>query len=81
VHRQQLTLRTFLARQVRYGEAAYRFRSRLGGRARLEPVGFYAALLRRSFARGPVVGLLVCTAQAGAAVGFARAWLARRARS
>jgi glycosyltransferase involved in cell wall biosynthesis len=78
LHRQQLTLRTFLARQVRYGEGAYRFRSRGGRRAPLEPAGFYAALLRKAFAHGFAVGLLVVAAQAATALGFIRASLAQR---
>jgi glycosyltransferase involved in cell wall biosynthesis len=72
-HRQQLTLSTFLARQLRYGEAAYRFR---GGR--LGRPGFYAALLRRAFARGLGVGALVTVAQMATAVGFTRAWAISR---
>jgi glycosyltransferase involved in cell wall biosynthesis len=79
IHHQELTLRTFLARQVRYGEGAYRFRSRGGGRAALEPAGFYAALLRSGFAHGLAVGLLVLAAQAATALGFIRAAAAQRA--
>ena len=72
VHRQALTLGGFLRRQVRYGEGAYRFRRRNGARAPLEQPGFYAALLRRSFACGFRVGLLVLLAQVATAFGFVR---------
>jgi len=78
VHRQALTLWGFLRRQVRYGEGAYRFRRRDGGPARLERPTFYAALLRRSFARSFTVGLLVLLAQVATALGFARGRAALR---
>jgi glycosyltransferase involved in cell wall biosynthesis len=68
VHRQQLTLSSFLSRQVRYGEGAYRFRKT--ARRPLEPAGFYAALVRRAFARGFTVGLLVALAQVATALGW-----------
>jgi len=75
VHRQQLTLGRFLKRQVRYGEGAYRFRSGHGGRPpRLEPAGFYLALVRRAFGQGGRVGVLVVVAQAATAVGFVKGW-------
>jgi GT2 family glycosyltransferase len=78
VHRQDVTLRSFLQRQVRYGRGAYRFRRREGGRARLEPPGFYGALLRDAFAQGVTVGLLVVLAQIATAFGFMRAAAAQR---
>jgi glycosyltransferase involved in cell wall biosynthesis len=78
IHRQELTLWGFLARQVRYGEGAYRFRSRGGGRAALEPAGFYVGLLRKGFAHGLTVGILVAAAQAATALGFIRASIGRR---
>jgi glycosyltransferase involved in cell wall biosynthesis len=78
VHRQQLTLRTFLKRQVRYGEGAYRFRSSHGGPPRLEPAGFYLALVRRAFRQGGLVGLLVVVAQAATALGFLKGWAGAR---
>jgi GT2 family glycosyltransferase len=78
VHRQDVTLRSFLQRQVRYGHGAYRFRRREGGRAQLEPPGFYAALLRDAFAQGVTVGLLVALAQVATAFGFMRAAAAQR---
>ena len=80
VHRQDVTLRAFLQRQVRYGRGAYRFRRREGRRAQLEPPGFYAALLRDAFAQGLAVGLLVALAQIATAFGFMRAAAARRHR-
>jgi GT2 family glycosyltransferase len=80
VHRQALTLRSFFQRQARYGEGAYRFRRRGSGAARLEPIGFYLALLRSSFAAGFAVGVLVTLAQLATALGFARAAVADRRR-
>jgi glycosyltransferase involved in cell wall biosynthesis len=80
VHRQALTLRTFLQRQVRYGEGAYRFRRRGSGSAQLEPPSFYVALVRSAFASGFAVGVLVALAQLATAFGFARASLAARRR-
>jgi len=74
VHRQELTLRRFIAQQVRYGEGAYRFRRHGDARRSFEPLGFYAALVRQGFARGVRVGALVCAAQVATAVGFVRAW-------
>jgi GT2 family glycosyltransferase len=78
VHRQNLTLRSFLSQQVRYGQGAYRFRRRSRGRAHLEPVGFYTALLRQAFAQSFAVGLLVSAAQGATALGFIRGWMALR---
>jgi glycosyltransferase involved in cell wall biosynthesis len=81
-HDQELRLRRFLAHQVRYGQGAYRFRYRSGERRPLESPTFYADLLRRAFAKGFDVGVLVCAAQAATAAGFvgswARAWNERR---
>jgi GT2 family glycosyltransferase len=78
VHHQALTLGRFLRQQARYGEGAYRFR-RLGDVHRpLEPLTFYAALIRHAFAQRFVVGILVCMAQAATALGFARAWAIER---
>jgi glycosyltransferase involved in cell wall biosynthesis len=68
-HRQELTLGSFLARQVRYGQAAYRYRRRHAG-GRVAPAAFYAALLRRAFGHGVSVGALVATAQVATALGF-----------
>jgi glycosyltransferase involved in cell wall biosynthesis len=76
-HHQALTVRSFLGRQLRYGDAAYRFRSRHAG-GRPAPPGFYAALLQRAFARGFAVGAVVAVAQIATAVGFTRAWLTAR---
>jgi glycosyltransferase involved in cell wall biosynthesis len=78
VHRPALTLSTFLRKQLHYGEGAYRFRRRDGTRTRLEPPGFYVALLRRSFACSFTVGLLVLLAQAATALGFLRGWAVLR---
>lgn len=76
LHRPQLTLSSFLRRQVRYGEGAYRFRSDAG--RNLEPVQFYASLVRRGFARGFTVGIAVSVAQVATGLGWTRAWLRRR---
>lgn len=81
VHRQNVTLRSFLQRQVRYGNGAYRFRRREGERTQLESPGFYAALLRDAFAQGITVGLLVALAQVATAFGFVRAAAAQRRRA
>jgi glycosyltransferase involved in cell wall biosynthesis len=75
-HHAQLTLTSFLRRQVRYGRGAYRYRSTT--RRRLEPGRFYAALVRRGFRRGFRAGVLVGLAQAATAVGWARGWLELR---
>jgi len=76
VHRQQLTLARFMRRQLRYGRGAYRFRQ--GARGQSPPPSFYLALLRRAFAHGVAVGVLVLLAQVVTAVGFASAWGAGR---
>jgi glycosyltransferase involved in cell wall biosynthesis len=81
VHRQHLTLHGFLRQQLNYGRGAYLFRLRRGSPWRLAPVGFYGGLLRTAFERGPVVGGLVCLAQAAAAGGYALAALSRRRRA
>jgi glycosyltransferase involved in cell wall biosynthesis len=78
VHDQELTLRHFFAQQVRYGQGAFRFRRRGAEPLRLEPPSFYVALLRRAFAKGVRVGVLVLAAQAATAGGYVRAWAAAR---
>jgi glycosyltransferase involved in cell wall biosynthesis len=77
LHRQDLNLRDFLRKQVDYGEGAYWFRRR-HEQGRLAPIRVYAVLIRRAFARGLLVGLVVALAQAATALGFTRAWLADR---
>jgi GT2 family glycosyltransferase len=77
-HRQRVTPISFLHKQVRYGEAAYRFRRFSRGSPRLEPASFYFGLLRDAFGRGFVVGLLVAAAQVATAVGFIRGWVQLR---
>jgi glycosyltransferase involved in cell wall biosynthesis len=74
LHDQNLSLRRFLAHQVRYGQGAYQFRRRRGDQRALEPPTFYAALLRRAFAKGFGVGVLVTLGQLATAVGFAGEW-------
>jgi glycosyltransferase involved in cell wall biosynthesis len=79
VHAQDLTLRSFLARQVRYGHGAYRFR-RVTASRQLEPPGFYTAFLRDAFGHGARVGLLVSAAQVATLLGYAQGWAASRRR-
>jgi glycosyltransferase involved in cell wall biosynthesis len=70
LHRPHLTLSSFLRRQVRYGHGAYRFRRK--AKRELEPLDFYIALIRRGFARGFTVGILVSLAQLATALGWTR---------
>jgi hypothetical protein len=70
LHQPSLTLSSFLRRQIRYGHGAYRFR-RKSDRP-LENPGFYLALVRRGFASGFTVGVLVSLAQVATALGWAR---------
>ena len=72
-HRAELTLASFLRRQVRYGRGAYRYRRTT--HRRLEPGRFYLALLRRGFERGFGAGLLVSLAQLATAAGWVGGWL------
>ena len=74
LHDQDLSLRRFLAHQVRYGEGAYRFRRGSDIRRPLGPPSFYADLLRRAFEKGFGVGILVGVAQVATAAGFVAAW-------
>jgi glycosyltransferase involved in cell wall biosynthesis len=75
LHDQVLTLRGFIARQVRYGQGAYRFRRRSSDRRSLESGTFYVNLLRRAFAKRFAAGLLVIVAQGATVVGFAAGWV------
>jgi glycosyltransferase involved in cell wall biosynthesis len=77
VHHQELTFRSFLRQQVRYGQGAFRFRRRGSEPRPLEPAAFYAALVRRAFVQGFRVGLLVAAAQAATTVGFVWAWVSQ----
>jgi glycosyltransferase involved in cell wall biosynthesis len=74
IHRQRLTLRSFLGQQARYGRGAFRFRARAGRRGPLESAAFYAALLREGFRQGPRVGLLLAVAQGATAIGYGNGW-------
>lgn len=74
VHRQQLTLGSFLRQQARYGRGAFRFRRRSGPTRPFEGAGFYGALLREGFSQGPSVGLLLVAAQVATVVGYAGGW-------
>jgi glycosyltransferase involved in cell wall biosynthesis len=76
LHEPNLMLSSFLRRQVRYGHGAYRFRSKAD--RQLEPLGFYVALVRRGFARGFTVGVLVSLAQLATALGWTRGRLEAR---
>jgi glycosyltransferase involved in cell wall biosynthesis len=78
VHHQDLTGGAFLRQQFRYGEGAYRFRRGNDKRRPFEPRSFYTTLLRRGFAKGVSVGLLVSVAQLATAAGFARSWAKER---
>ncbi|HEV2819938.1 MAG TPA: glycosyltransferase [Solirubrobacteraceae bacterium] len=70
-HHQEVSAAAFWRRQVRYGRGAYRFhRARGPGLAHPR---FYAGLVRRGFAAGPAVGILVCAAQVATAIGMALA--------
>ena len=71
VHHQELSPARFWRQHVRYGSGAHRFRRSRRGERRLEPARFYLGLLRRGFASGPAVGLLVCAAQLATGVGLA----------
>lgn len=69
VHRQDLTLRRYLQKHIRYGRGAYRYRHDHAG-GRLEPGRFYAALLVAGFRQGIAVGLALSLAQLATAAGF-----------
>ena len=62
----------FWRRNYNYGRGAQRFRSAHRAVGRREPVGFYAALVREGFRRGPAVGALICIAQVATAAGRLR---------
>jgi glycosyltransferase involved in cell wall biosynthesis len=76
-HHAPLGLGEYVRRHFRYGAGARSYRRRHGGRARTQPASSYAALLRRSFARGNRVGAATVLAQAATAVGYAVAALRR----
>jgi glycosyltransferase involved in cell wall biosynthesis len=79
-HHPGLDLAGFWRQQRRYGRAAPVFRRRAGLRP-LDGPGFYARLVRRGFAAGGVVGVLVLLSQAATAAGVAAALLEARRRS
>lgn len=76
-HHQELSPAAFWRQQLRYGRGAHRFH-RTGAPGLARP-RFYAGLLRRGFASGPVAGALVCTAQLATVVGLALEARERRA--
>jgi glycosyltransferase involved in cell wall biosynthesis len=78
LHDQELTLRRFIAHQIRYGQGAYRFRTRSEGQRPLEPPRFYSHLLQRAFAKGFRAGVLVGAAQVATAAGYTIAWAKTR---
>lgn len=67
-HRSDLTTRSFLRQQYRYGRGAARYRAADTGR-RLGSPSFYAGLVRAGFASGPDAGMLVLAAQIANAAG------------
>jgi GT2 family glycosyltransferase len=68
VHRQEPGTRSFVGRQYRYGRGAARFRRASADRG-LAPASFYTGLVRRGFAAGAGVGLLVLCSLVATAVG------------
>lgn len=71
-HVPDMALAGFWRQHVRYGRGAFRFaRSPASGR-RWQPLGFYAGLVRRGFADGTAVGLLVLLAQLATGWGYLR---------
>jgi glycosyltransferase involved in cell wall biosynthesis len=69
-HDQRLTAVSFWRQQVRYGRGAYRFR-RTGRTVSRSPARFYVDLIRKGFAAGVRVGVLVVASQCATAMGFA----------
>jgi GT2 family glycosyltransferase len=69
LHYPDLSIARFWQKNVRYGRGAYAFRKRHS--VPLEPLSFYAGLLRRGFEAGPRAGLCVLVAQAATATGIA----------
>jgi glycosyltransferase involved in cell wall biosynthesis len=67
------SLRTFLARQLRYGRASYVYHRRAGRPRPLEPPRFYARLLLDAWRHGLGATVLVVLAQLAVALGFASA--------
>jgi glycosyltransferase involved in cell wall biosynthesis len=78
VHRQNLSLRGYLDRHVRYGRGSYRYHRAQPRRRPLERPDFYARLVGEGFRAGPAVGALVALAQLATAFGYAREAVARR---
>jgi GT2 family glycosyltransferase len=68
IHRQRPGARSFVGRQYRYGRGAARFRRADADRG-LAPASFYTGLVRRGFAAGAGVGLLVLSSLVATAVG------------
>ena len=62
----------FWRRNYNYGRGSQRFRTAHRAVGRREPMGFYAALVREGFRRGPAVGALICIAQVATATGRLR---------
>lgn len=71
-HRPDLTTRTFLHQQYRYGQGAAHFRS-TGEDRSLGPLSFYTDLLRKGFSAGVAPGALVLAAQLATATGIVSA--------
>jgi glycosyltransferase involved in cell wall biosynthesis len=77
-HDQDLSLGRFWRQQVRYGRGALRYQRDRARGARVQPLRFYANLVRAGFELGATTGLLVVLAQLATAVGFAREAVAHR---
>lgn len=78
-HHQDLSGRGFWRQQVRYGRGARRRHTEQAPGHRLQPLGFYTSLLRRSWGESARVAALVVLAQVATTGGVAReAWARRR---
>jgi GT2 family glycosyltransferase len=71
LHDLQISLRTFLAQQLRYGRGSYVYHGGAGRRRPFEPPRFYARLLLDASRRGPGSAVLVFLAQLAVVVGYA----------
>jgi len=75
-HRQELDFRSFWRKNVHYGRGAYTFRRAARRTRPLERPEFYRELVRRGFATGITVGILVLVSQVATALGFLEAMAA-----
>ena len=79
-HRQELDFRSFWRKNVHYGRGTYTFRREARKTRSLERPAFYRELIRRGFAMGIDVGVLVLLSQVATALGFLKAMAARARR-